>query len=111
MDCGIQFRSAAEAFKIIDDSLQRTILVPYGEGEGLIKALKREGPNRGILRKLQRYAVNVYLNQFTALKERGSLEEVAPDIFALICAVEYDQKVGLLIDEMPTDPTAYMSIT
>ncbi len=111
MDCGIQFRSAAEAFKIIDDSLQRTILVPYGEGEGLITALKHEGPNRGILRKLQRYAVNVYLDQFTALQERGSLEEAAPGIFALICSVEYDQRVGLLIDEMPTDPTAYMSIT
>lgn len=111
MDCGIQFRSAAEAFRIIDDRLQRTILVPYGEGEGLIKTLKREGPNRGILRKLQRYAVNVYLNQFTVLQNRGSLEEVAPDIFALTCTIEYDKNVGLLIDEMPTDPTAYMSFT
>lgn len=111
MDCGIQFRSAAEAFKIIDDSLQRTILVPYREGEGLIKTIKHQGPNRGILRKLQRYAVNVYLDQFSALQERGSLEEVAPGIFALICSIEYDQKVGLLIDEMPTDPAAYMSIT
>lgn len=111
LDCGIQFRSAAEAFMIIDDKLQRTILVPYGEGEKLIAKLKALGPERRLLRKLQRYAVNVYLNQFTVLQERGSLEEVAPDIFALTCTVEYDKKVGLLIDEMPTDPTAYMSFT
>ena len=32
-ECGIQFRSAAEAFRIIDDSTQRTILVPYGDRE------------------------------------------------------------------------------
>ena len=108
-DCGIQFRSAAEAFRIIDDRLQRTVLVPYGEGEKFINQLKAVGPERWLLRKLQRYAVSVYVNQFTMMQDRGSLEEVAPGVFALICTVEYDDKVGLLVDEMPTDPTSYMA--
>jgi len=110
-DCGIQFRSAAEAFRIIDDRLQRTILVPYGEGENLISQLKSLGPERWLLRKLQRYSVNVYLNQFAALQERGSLTEVVTGVFALTCPVEYDEKVGLLVDELPMDPTAYMAFS
>ncbi|MEN6297674.1 MAG: CRISPR-associated endonuclease Cas3'' [Rectinema sp.] len=109
-ECGIQFRSAAEAFKIIDDSMQRTILVPYGNGEALIEKLNVEGPDRHLLRKLQRYSVNIYLNQFAELEERGSLEEVYPGIFALSCKIEYDDDVGLLIDEMPSDPEAFIVI-
>lgn len=107
-DCGIQFRSAAEAFRIIDDRLQRTILVPYGEGADFIKQLKTLGPERWLLRKLQRYAVNVYLDQFNALQNRGSLEEVSIGFFALRCEVEYDKVRGLLVDEMPTDPAAFI---
>jgi CRISPR-associated endonuclease Cas3-HD len=108
-DCGIQFRSAAEAFRIIDDKNQKAILVPYREGEKLIAELKAKGPERWLLRKLQRYSVNVYENQFRELQGRGSLEEVSPGIFALTCAIEYSDDIGLLVDEMPTDPRSYMS--
>jgi len=108
LDCGIQFRSAAEAFQIIDSGSQRTILVPYGEGEKLIGELKAMGPERWLLRKLQRYSVNVYLNQFNALLDRGSIEEVSPELFALTCTIEYDKDIGLLVDEMPTDPASFI---
>jgi CRISPR-associated endonuclease/helicase Cas3 len=81
--------------------MQRTLLVPYKKGNEIIETLRLQGPERWILRKLQRYAVNVYQDQFFALQSRGSLEEVAPGIFALNCVVEYDDKKGLLIDEMP----------
>jgi CRISPR-associated endonuclease/helicase Cas3 len=107
-ECGIQFRSAAEAFQLIDDSMQRTILVPYGEGEKLIGELKGLGPERWLLRKLQRYSVNIYTNQFVDLRDRRSIEEVSPGIFVLTCSIEYDVAVGLLIDEMPNDPAAYL---
>ena len=106
-ECGIQFRSAADAFRIIEDNMQG-ILVPYGEGEELIGELKALGPERWLLRKLQRYSVNIYMNQFNELRDRGSLEEVSPGIFVLTCGIEYDAIVGLLVDEMPRDPAAYM---
>lgn len=106
---GIQFRSAAEVFRIIDDRLQRTILVPYGEGERLIEKLKRLGPERRLLRSLQRYSVNIYLDQFNKLLSRGSIEEIYPGMFALVCGVEYDAGIGLLVDELPADPTSYMT--
>lgn len=107
-DCGIQFRSAAEAFQIIDDAMQKTILVPYGEGEKFIAELKANGPERWLLRKLQRYSVNIYNDQFCALLNRGSIEEVSPGLFALTCKIEYNDVVGLLIDEMPNDPTSFI---
>lgn len=106
---GIQFRSAAEAFRIIDDRLQRAIFVPYGQGEELISELKSLGPERWLMRKLQRYTVNIYLDQFNKLLSRGSIEEIYPGIFALVCGVEYDMGIGLLVDELPTDPNSYMT--
>jgi CRISPR-associated endonuclease/helicase Cas3 len=108
-DCGIQFRTAADAFKLIDDRMQRTIVVPYGEGKELIGMLKGLGPERWLLRKLQRFAVNIYVNQFNELFNRGSIEEMSPGIFALKCEVEYDQRMGLLIDEIAKDPELFMS--
>ncbi len=98
---GIQFREAAAAFTMIDDKMQRSIFVPYREGEDLLKTLEKNGPERWLLRKLQRYVVNIYLNQFKSLLERGSLEEVWPEFYMLKCGVEYNEKMGLLVDELP----------
>ncbi|GHV72798.1 CRISPR-associated helicase Cas3 [Spirochaetia bacterium] len=108
---GIQFRSAGELFKLIDDKNQRTILVPYQEGERLIALLKKNtGFERNLLRKLQRYTINIYINQFVELQRRGSLEEIVPGVFALTTTVEYDKAIGLLIDEMPNNPETFMVI-
>jgi CRISPR-associated endonuclease/helicase Cas3 len=113
-DLAIQFKSASEAFKIVDDSVQRTILVRYGDGGDLIEQLKMsknssKGYEIKLLRKLQRYSINIYATQFEALNRRGSLEEIMPDVFALNNDVEYDARVGLLIDDMPHDPLDYMA--
>ncbi|AHC14004.1 CRISPR-associated helicase/endonuclease Cas3 [Salinispira pacifica] len=56
-----QFRSAAEKFCLIDNSEQRPIVVWYQDGEKLVEKLEFLGPNRTILRKLQRYSVSVPL--------------------------------------------------
>jgi len=34
---------------------------------------------------------------------------VRPGIFALTCAIEYSDEIGLLVDELPTDPRSYIS--
>jgi CRISPR-associated endonuclease/helicase Cas3 len=106
---GIQFRTAAESFRIINDANQRSILVPYGEGKKWIELLKHsEISTRVLLRKLQRYTINIYGNQFSLLQSRGSLEEIILGIFALNNTVEYDNEIGLLIEEMPNDPEDFM---
>jgi len=108
-ECGIQFREAAEAFRIINDENQRCILVPYGEGEKWIDFLKKNTvPTNVLLRKLQRFTINIYTDQFNHLLNRGSLEEIIPGYFALNNTVEYNNQTGLLIDELPNDPEDFM---
>jgi len=108
-DLGIQFRTASENFKIINDANQRSIMVPYGEGKEWIKLLGNSKiPTGKVLRKLQRYTINIYGDQFSLLHTRGSLEEIIPGIFVLNNTVEYNDQIGLLIDEMPNDPEDFI---
>lgn len=107
-ECSIYFRTAAEKFRIIDDTHQKTVLVRYGEGEELIDLLKKIGPERWLMRRLQRYTVNVYDQDFYKMLIRGSIEEVHPGIFALSSSVEYSKDIGLLVDETIYDPELYI---
>jgi len=97
-ECSIYFRSAAAKFKLIDDSKIKTIFVRYGKGDELIDLLKTKGPDRWILRQLQRYTVNIYKDSFALMLNRGALEEVYPDIYALVSSSEYADNIGLKID-------------
>jgi CRISPR-associated endonuclease/helicase Cas3 len=103
-ECDINFRTVADKFRIIDDSLQKSILIRYGEGERLIDLLKTKGPERWLMRKLQRYTVNVYNDDFNKMRQRGSIEEVQPTIFALTSNIEYSKDTGLMVDETLFEP-------
>ncbi|HHV65557.1 MAG TPA: CRISPR-associated helicase Cas3' [Peptococcaceae bacterium] len=107
-DGGIFFRTASDRFKLIDDSLQKTILVRFGEGEKLIDLLKSAGPERWLMRKLQRYTVNIYHEEFLQLRKRGAIEEVWPNIYALVSNLDYSEDTGLLIEDTPYDPEKFM---
>jgi CRISPR-associated endonuclease/helicase Cas3 len=56
------------------------------------------------LRKLQRYTVNVYNEEFNLMWQRGSIEEIQPGIFALTSNIEYSKDIGLMVDEISFDP-------
>jgi len=58
------FRTVGDRFHIIQDDEQRPVFVRYADGERLIEQLRRSGPNRDLLRALQRYTVNLHLRQF-----------------------------------------------
>ena len=107
-DYGINFRTASKMFKIIDSTKQRSILVRYKGSSALIDLLKHKGPDRSLMRKLQRYTVNVYSNDFFQLYQRGSIEEVHPGIFALTSEVEYDKDIGLLVEQVLFNPRDLM---
>jgi CRISPR-associated endonuclease/helicase Cas3 len=96
--CVIQFRSAAEKFRLIDDKDTSSILIPYGfRAEGLIRALKFGDMSKRILRQLQRYSVTVYENEFRKLRDMGVIEQIQPDIWAVCVTNAYDEKCGLLL--------------
>lgn len=95
----VQFRSAAQRFRLIDDAGQ-SILVPYGsEGFKWLDMLRSIGPERYLMRKLQRYSVNVYENEFNKLRNIGAIEELHPGIWGLCVTNGYDDELGL----MPAD--------
>jgi CRISPR-associated endonuclease/helicase Cas3 len=104
----IQFRTAALKFKIIDDTQQRTILVPYKKGSEYIEMLKAHGPERWILRKLQRFSVTVYLHDFASMLGTNMVAEISPGIFALSSEIAYDYKTGLIVDEIPFEPDKFI---
>lgn len=81
----IQFRTVARDFKLIDDSSHQSIIVWYENKNDtrkssnvfeLIGQLKDIGPERWLLRKLQRFSVSVPKNEFKFYKDQGMVEEI-----------------------------------
>lgn len=93
-DLGFAFRSVAERFQIIDESRQVSILVRYGKGGELIEQLTRRGPERWLMRKLQRYTVNIPRYLFESIKGKDDVTEVYPGIFAQAYDQSYDPTTG-----------------
>lgn len=106
-ELGIYFRTAAKKFQIIDENAMKAILVPYGEGAELISRLQYAGPVRELMRKLQRFTVNIYNHEFDQMIRRGSLYEVSPGIFALSSDFDYSEQIGLLVDPI-FDPGSFI---
>ena len=97
-DCQIQFRTVAEKFKLIDDSAYQTILVRYGSNDALLGKLEKEGPQRWLMRKLQRYSVNIPKRLFAQLAKQGDVREIWQGIYAQVGDTLYDKTLGVVID-------------
>lgn len=93
----ISFRTAAEKFRLIDDA-SAPVVVHYGEGSHLIELLRRNGPQRWLLRRLQRYVVNLPRQVHAKLVAEGAIEEVRPGIFVQAQGNLYDEQLGLCVD-------------
>jgi CRISPR-associated endonuclease/helicase Cas3 len=93
------FLSAAQKFKLIDDKQYAPIIVRYEEGEELIGLLKKKGPERWLLRKLQRYVVNLPRYVHTKLISEGAIAEVYPGIFVQEGRAMYHPKLGFCPDK------------
>jgi CRISPR-associated endonuclease/helicase Cas3 len=76
----IQFRTAARDFKLIDDSYSQSIIVWYENAKAnslnLIDLLSNRGPERWLLRKLQRFTVSVPEREFQFYRDQGMVEEI-----------------------------------
>jgi CRISPR-associated endonuclease/helicase Cas3 len=119
MSLPVQFRSAADAFKLIDKDDSATVLVRYSspnvddDVSALIGMLERDGPVRWLMRKLQRYGVTIYQHQVRRLVDMGDIVEVAtcPGLYVQREGWEgfYDPVMGARVDSAPGDPSAYVS--
>ncbi|HLF98257.1 MAG TPA: DEAD/DEAH box helicase, partial [Methylococcaceae bacterium] len=99
----IQFRSAAEKFRLIPDEGQRAVFVLWGEGAELIALLKKIGPNRELMRRLQRHAVTLYDRQWKRLLASSDLE-LHEDFLLQKSSALYHADLGLLPEVPDYDP-------
>jgi CRISPR-associated endonuclease/helicase Cas3 len=90
----LRFKSAAEAFKLIDGA-DYTIYIPVGEGKDLIQKLRKDGPSRELLRKLGPYTVTVYRQYFAELCDNGMLETISGNAGILLNSELYSPETGL----------------
>lgn len=93
------FRTAARNFHLIDQSLQAPVIVCYGEEGGrLVEELTRFGPERRLMRRVQRYSVNIPKYLHNRLLNQGALREIHPGIFVQGHRALYDEYLGFCPD-------------
>ena len=93
------FYTAAQKFKLIDDKQYAPVIVCYEEGERLIEQLKRIGPERWLMRKVQRYVINLPKYLHTKLRNEGAVMEVHPGIFVQEYGAMYHNVLGFCADK------------
>lgn len=105
-----QFREAAADFKIIEDNTV-PVIVLYGESRKWLDALRAAGPKRDIMRRLQRYTVNIFRNWLPSLLKWGLIEELPPagsGLYAQTMPSLYDEAYGLDMEREALDPDDLM---
>jgi CRISPR-associated endonuclease/helicase Cas3 len=72
--------------------------VRYGENDALLGRLEKEGPERWLMRKLQRYSVNIPKRLFAQLEKQGDVRAIRPGIYVQVGDTLYDQTLGVVMD-------------
>jgi CRISPR-associated endonuclease/helicase Cas3 len=98
-DLEFSFRSAARKFRIIDDSSQAPVIVRFGESPEFIEQLRRIGPERWLMRKLQRYVVNLPRYRHEQLLNSGDIVQIHPGLYVQAFDGLYHPALGLLGDD------------
>lgn len=107
----VNFRTAADKFKLIQDEDSAPVIVRYCGECGrdnsvsvLLKTLKTEGPKRWLMRKLQRYTVTVHTREVMKLLSQGDIEEAMPGLYVQVSDWLYHPDLGLNPDGLPPKP-------
>ena len=92
------YRTAARKFKMIDDTKQASIIVAYRYGSDLITELEKRQPDRYLMRKLQRYIVNLPRYLHDKLISEGSIRLIHEGICVQGHSAMYDEQIGFCSD-------------
>ena len=108
----VKFRSAAEKFKLSDDEDQASVVVRYAAHRDAIEkwlaTLAAEGPQRWLMRKLQRYTVSIPKRQADKLLQQGSLTLPMPGLYVLKDTDNlYSNILGLVGDDDLYNPSGF----
>ncbi len=101
-----QFREVAEKAKVIPDG-GTPVIVPYQKAPNWIKRIQRMGMfDRSILRRLQRYTVNIRPHDRDELVRRALIQPLlpsCPDGPELLHAAAYNLHLGVVITDRPPE--------
>jgi CRISPR-associated endonuclease/helicase Cas3 len=107
----VNFRTAADNFKLIEDGDQVAVVVRYappGDPEGgadkWIAMLGAGKPERWLMRKLQRYIVRINQRDAGAMRSRGDIKELMPGLFVQVADGLYSPEFGLQLDHVQLTP-------
>ena len=110
----VQFRTAADAFRLIDDQDTATVVVRYAlkrdEIEKWLAILAAQGPQRWLMRKLQRYTVSIQKREADKMLAQGDLSLPVPGLYVLANADNlYSEILGLVGDADLYHPSGFVS--
>jgi CRISPR-associated endonuclease/helicase Cas3 len=90
-----RFREAADKFRLIDNE-GLPMIVRWGDSPDLIERLDAGKPDRWLLRKLQRYTVNVHPDCLRRLLDQRDVRETLPGLYVQANDLIYDETFGFL---------------
>lgn len=98
----VNFRTAADRFRLIEDT-QASVVVRYRGADGrdedidrLLGKLAKDGPERWLMRALQRYTVSIPQKLAERLHAQGDLSLAMPGLYRQDNDLLYDPVLGLL---------------
>ncbi|MGD9500458.1 MAG: CRISPR-associated helicase Cas3' [Halothiobacillus sp.] len=111
----VNFRSAADKFKLIQDEDSAPVIVRYRGMDGnddkvdeLLNTLRKHGPERWLMRKFQRYTVTIHRREIIKLLSQGDVEEILPGLYIQISDWLYHPILGLNPEGVPAKPTNFI---
>jgi CRISPR-associated endonuclease/helicase Cas3 len=107
----VNFRTAAENFKLIEDGDQVAVVVRFsvpeekdGGVEKWITTLRKGKPERWLMRKLQRYIVRIHHRYAEPMRRHGDIEELMPGLFVQVADGLYNPEFGLQLEHVQLTP-------
>ncbi len=108
----VNFRTAAEKFKLIQDEDSAPVIVRYRGVDGnddkvdkLLSTLKKDGPKRWLMRQLQRYTVTIHNREAMKLLSQGDVAEAIPGLYVQVSDWLYHPDLGLNLGGVPSKLT------
>jgi CRISPR-associated endonuclease/helicase Cas3 len=89
----IHFRTAGREFQLIEDQQQQPVFVSFAGSVNWIEELRKSGPNRNLLRRLQRYCVNLSKWDFDKANAAGQVEQIREGYWCWLGG--YQNEIGL----------------
>ena len=91
------FQTAAKEFKLIEDN-GKNVVVCWKNSMKLVEQLLDKGPSYTLMKKLSKYIVNIYKNDFESLLGMGAVSEKREGLYVVEYKQQYDENLGLRVD-------------